>query len=189
MQLESGDLISFSWSPEYQYLPEPFEVADGVALPVDGYMFHRFAATFESSPNRRVQFGNTSSFGSFYSGRLYQQRNFLLYTSRRGAWQAGVTAEQNFGRLPEGRFVQRLWQLNTTYAFNTYVSLSSFLQYDSVSQSAGNNLRLRWTLRPGNDFFFVWNRGWKRLYLRPDDLALQPDTELLAVKLRWTFRL
>lgn len=85
--------------------------------------------------------------------------------------------------------MQRLWQWNTTYALNTYVALSTFLQYDSVSRNVGNNLRLRWTLRPGNDFFFVWNRGWKRLYLRPDDLALQPDTELFAVKLRWTFRL
>jgi hypothetical protein len=188
-QLETGDRISINWIPWLEQLPVPFAIADGVTLPVGRYRFDRLIGEFESSPNRRVQFGNTSGVGTFYSGHLYQQTNFLRYTSRSGAWQAGVNTEQNFGRLPQGNFVQRLWQLNTTYAFSTYISLSSFLQYDSVSRNVGNNLRLRWTLKPGNDFFFIWNRGWQRLYLSPTDRGLIPETELLAVKLRWTFRL
>jgi hypothetical protein len=145
-------------------------------------------AEFASSPSRRIQFGNSTSWGSFYNGRLLQQANSLDYTSRKGAWQAGLNLEQNFGRFPLGNFVQRLWQFNTTYAFSTYVSLTSFVQYDSVSQNVGNNTRLRWTLKPGNDLFVVWNRGWKRLLLSPSDRTLAPDSELLAVKVRWTFR-
>jgi hypothetical protein len=188
IQMETGDRFAFNWIPWLEQLPVPFEVADGVTLPVGKYRFDRLIGEFESSPNRRVQFGNTSAFGTFYSGNLYQQTNYLRYTSRRGAWQVGINLEQNFGRLPQGNFVQRLWQLNTTYALSTYISLSNFLQYDSVSRNVGNNMRLRWTLKPGNDFFFVWNRGWKRLYLSPTDRNLQPDTEQLAVKLRWTFR-
>lgn len=189
LQFESGDRVSFNWSPEYQFLPVPFEIADGVTVPVGRYRFDRMTVEGESSPNRRVQFGNTTAFGSFYSGHLFQQSNFTRYTSARGAWQAGLVLEQNFGRLPQGNFVQRLWQFNATYALSPYVSLSSFLQYDSVTRNIGNNMRLRWTLRPGNDLFVVWNRGWKRLLLSPEDLRLGPDTELLAVKLRWTFRL
>jgi hypothetical protein len=189
VQMETGDQFAFSWTPWYEFLPVPFEIADGVTLPVGKYRFDRLEATFGSSPNRRVQFGNASKFGTFYNGTLYQQSNSLDYTSTRGAWQAGMNLEQNFGRLPQGNFVQRLWQLNTTYAFNTYISLTSFVQYDSVSHNIGNNTRLRWTLKPGNDIFVVWNRGWKRLLLSPDDLRLAPDTELLAIKLRWTLRL
>jgi len=34
----------------------------------------------------------------------------------------------------------------------------------------------------------VWNRGWKRLILSRDDLSVVPDKDLIAVKLRWTFR-
>lgn len=188
VQMETGDRFSFNWLPTLESLPVPFEIADGVTLPVARYRFDRLIGELETSPNRRVQFGNTSGFGSFYSGRLYQQSNYLRYTSARGGWQGGVSVEQNFARLPEGHFAQRLWQVNATYAVNSYTSLTSFLQYDSVSQTVGNNLRLRWTLKPGNDLFVVWNRGWRRLYLSPSDRALSPDTELLAVKLRWTFR-
>ncbi len=188
VQMESGDRVSVNWLPTLENLPVPFEIADGVTLPVGRYRFDRLIGEFQSSPNRRAHFGNTSGFGSFYGGRLYQQSNYIRYTSANGGWQTGVTVDQNFGRLPEGRFVQRLWQFNATYAVNSYTSLTSFLQYDSVSQSVGNNLRLRWTIRPGNDLFVVWNRGWKRLHLSPSERTLLPDTELLAIKIRWTFR-
>ena len=118
------------------------------------------------------------------------------YMSRR--WQAGVNVEQNFGRLAQGSFVQRLWQLNLTYSVSPNLVLTSYLQYDTESQNVGNNMRLRWTIKPGNEFFIVWNRGWKRLFLSPNDigmadprnngLSLVPETEILAVKLRWTIR-
>lgn len=187
IQFDSGDQVSFGWTPWTENLPVPFEIADGVTLPVGHYHFNRLDAAFESSPNRRVQFFENTIWGTFYNGHLLQQLNSLNYTSREGAWQAGLRLEQNFGRLPQGNFVQRLWQFNTVYAFSAYLSLSSFLQYDSVTQNVGNNMRLRWTLKPGNDLFVVWNRGWKRLILSPNDV-LAPDTELLAIKLRWTFR-
>jgi hypothetical protein len=79
-------------------------------------------------------------------------------------------------------------QLNLVYAFNPNLVLSNFLQYDTESQNVGNNMRLRWTLKPGNDLFVVWNRGWQRLLLSRNDLSVVPDKDVLAVKLRWTFR-
>jgi hypothetical protein len=189
IQTETGDRFSINWIPWYEYLPVPFAIAESATLPVGEYRFQRLLAEFESSPNRRMQFTNTTGGGSFYNGTLYQQENSILYTSHKGSWQAGVTIEQNFGKLKQGRFVQRLWQLQTTYAFNPNLALTSFLQYDTESNGVGNNLRLRWTLKPGNELFVVWNRGWKRLILSPHELGLIPETELLAVKLRWTLRL
>jgi hypothetical protein len=84
--------------------------------------------------------------------------------------------------------VQRLWQLQTAFAWNANLSLASFLQYDSESGNLGTNTRLRWTVKPGRDLFIVWNRGWQQLRTSRDDLRLAPDSEMVAVKLRWTFR-
>ena len=188
IQLESGDRLEFNWVPWYEYLPKPFEIANGVKLPVGAYQFTRYRAEFETSKHRWWEFGTTTWFGSFYDGRLLQQSNYLRFTSRTGRLQGGLESEQNFGRLKEGTFVQRLIQFNLVYAFNPNLVWSSFLQYDTESQNAGNNMRLRWTLRPGNDLFIVWNRGWQRLLLSPNDLNVIPDKDVLAVKLRWTFR-
>ncbi|PYU91035.1 MAG: hypothetical protein DMG08_16370 [Acidobacteria bacterium] len=188
VQLESGDRFEFNWVPWYEYLPEPFALAESVTLPVGGYRYNRFRLEFETSRHRPWEFGTTTWFGSFYNGRLLQQENYLRFTSAKGTWQAGLSTEHNFGTLKQGKFVQRLWQLNLTYAFNPNLVLTNFLQYDTESQSVGNNMRFRWTIKPGNDLFVVWNRGWKRLVLSRDDLTLIPETELLAVKIRWTFR-
>ena len=62
------------------------------------------------------------------------------------------------------------------------------MQHNSESQNLGNNLRLRWTVKPGNDLFIVWNRGWRRLLLSRDDLNIVPDNDALVIKLRWTLR-
>ena len=189
VRMESGDRFEVTYNPAYEYLPFNFQIAKGVVLPVGEYRFDRFRLEFQTSSHRPWEFGTTTWFGTFYNGRLLQQQNYLRYTSPNGAWQAGIESRQNFGRLAQGKFVQRLWQLTLAYAFNPNLVLSSFLQYDNESQSIGNNMRLRWTIKPGNDLFIVWNRGWRRVIQSPTDISIVPETELLAVKLRWTFRM
>jgi hypothetical protein len=66
--------------------------------------------------------------------------------------------------------------------------LSSFIQYDTETQNVGTNTRLRWTIKPGNDLFIVWNRGWQRLVLNPNETSIVPQRDVVAIKLRWTFR-
>ncbi len=188
LRLESGERVEFNWVPTYEFLARPFEITPGVVIPPGAYNFTRYRAEFETSSHRPWEFGNTSWFGSFYDGTLLQQENYLRFTSRTGRWQAGLSSEQNFGRLKGGSFVQRLMQLNLVYAFNPNLVWTNFLQYDTESQNIGNNMRLRWTLKPGNDIFFVWNRGWQRLLLSPNDIQIVPDRDILAIKMRWTFR-
>jgi hypothetical protein len=99
----------------------------------------------------------------------------------------GMEAEQNYARLPQGNFVQRLWQPQFAFAWNTNIVRTSFVQYDTESENLETNTRLRWTIKPGRDLFVVWNRGWQRWRTRPE-LTLTPETETFAIKLRWTFR-
>ncbi len=187
VQTESGEHLEFNWAPQYEFLAEPFEIA-GVVVPPGAYRFTRWRIEAQSSRHRPLQVGSTTWFGEFYSGHLTQWENYIRWNSPNGQWLLGLTAENNFGRLKEGSFVQRLWQLQSAFAWNPNIVFTSFIQYDSESHNLGTNTRLRWTIRPGNDLFIVWNRSWQRLIVSRDDLNLIPDAELVAVKLRWTFR-
>ena len=188
VRLESGDRFEFNWSPRYEYLPVPFEISPGVVLPVGPYPFTRWRIEAQTSEHRVLQVGFTTWFGTFYNGHLTQWENYVKWTSPHGRWQAGISTEQDFGQLKQGNFVQRLWQTQLAYALNPNLVLTSFIQYDTESHNIGSNIRVRWTVKPGNDLFIVWNRGWKRLILSPHELGLIPDSELVAIKLRWTFR-
>ena len=188
-QLESGGQISIFVRPQGERLLEPFEISEGVILPVGSYQFNRYRFQFTSSSHRSVSVETVTEFGDFYNGSLLVTSGTINWTSPEGTLQSSLTAEQNFAKLAQGNFVQRLWQLNLAYGFSPNLILTSFIQYDSESDNLGQNTRLRWTIQPGNDLFLVWNRGWKRSIRNRDDLSLTPDTETIAMKLRWTFRL
>jgi hypothetical protein len=187
VRMETGDRFEFNWVPTYEQLLAPFEIAPGVVIPPGRYQFTRWRLEGQTSPHRAFQFGHTTWFGSFYDGDLTQWENYVKWTAPKGKFQVELDTFNNFGHLKEGNFVQRLWQLQSAYAWNPNLILTSFIQYDSESRNLGSNTRLRWTIKPGNDLFVIWNRGWQNPIGRRD-LSLVPDTDLIAVKLRWTFR-
>ncbi len=188
VRLETADRFEFNYVPSYEYLAVPFEIVPGVVIPAGGYHFTRFRVEAQTSPHRRFQAGSTTWFGSFYNGDLTQWEHYLKWTSGQGRLQVGLVTENDFGHLRQGNFVQRLWQLQTGYSWSPNLALTSFIQFDTESQNLGSNTRLRWTVKPGNDIFLVWNRGWQKVALFPRELSLIPENELLALKIRWTFR-
>jgi len=188
VRMETGDRFEFNWYPHFEFLAAPFEISPGVVIPPGSYQFTRWRFEAQSSPHRRIQGGTTTWFGDFYDGNLLQQENYIRWTSPAARWQVDLSTENDFAHLREGNFVQRLWQLKGGYAWSPNLVLTTFVQYDTESQNVGTNTRLRWTIRPGNDLFIVWNRGWQKANLDPHELSLLPDSETFAVKLRWTFR-
>jgi hypothetical protein len=188
VRMETGDRFELNWDPHGEILLAPFEVAPGVVIPIGSYQFNRWRAEAQTSPHRPLQFGNTTWFGEFYDGHLTQQINYVKWTSPKGRFQLQVDTENDFAHMPEGNFQQKLWQFQGAYAWNPNLIFTTFIQYDTDSNSLGTNNRLRWTIKPGNDLFIIWNRNWQKIITSPT-LSLVPESDLIAIKLRWTFRL
>jgi hypothetical protein len=152
----------------------------------------------ESTTHDPLRAGIIVWFGDFFGGRLSQWRPTVEYTTPAGHLQLALSAEEDFGHLPGGDFIERLLILKTTCAFSPYLLLSFFTQYDNECpeeeagarecRNLGFNSRLRWTLRPGNDLFVIWNRNWGGIATDGESFALQPQEDQLAVKFRWTSR-
>jgi hypothetical protein len=160
-EFNTGDRVEFNWVPTFERLFAPFEIADDVTLPVGDYRFTRYRAEFETAPKRFWEAQMTWWFGTYWSGRADEIQAELLFKFA-PHFQAGISAEQTFARLPQGNFVARVWALRADYAFSPFFTIANFLQYDNESNNLGWQSRLRWILRPGNDLFFVINQGWER---------------------------
>ncbi|MGD2128227.1 MAG: DUF5916 domain-containing protein [Lysobacterales bacterium] len=189
VRTQSGEHLEANWYPQFERLTEPFEVADGVVIPPGDYRFTRYRVEASSSLHRPWQIGGGVWFGSFYSGHLEQWFANGSYTTPGGRLQVSLSMEINYGRLPEGDFSQRLWQLKTVYAFTPDLVLSAYAQFDSISSNLGVNTRLRWTIVPGTDLFVVWNRAWEHPV--GEDArwsSLLPLEDQAVVKLRYTWR-
>ncbi len=186
-ETQQGDHYEANYAPEFQRLKEPFEIAPGVVIPPGSYQFNRYRVQIESSSSRPLSAGGTVWFGEFYDGDLTQINAFVKWTEGSGHLQLDLSAENDYGYLPEGNFILRLWQLKAVYAFNPNLLIASFFQYDSASENLGMNARIRWTIQPGRDLFVVWNRGWRHPVSEGSPYFLAPEIDHFVVKLRWTF--
>jgi len=187
LESNSGDMFSLSAYIRHETLTTPFAIVPTVTYPVGSFDFQRYAFVLNTSPKRQLTFSNSTTFGGYYNGRLLNQVDAVNWTPLHGKVQAGLTVDDYFGHTPQGNFVERLYQFNGTLSWSPDLSVSTLVQYDNVSYDLSSNTRFRWTFKPGDDFYVVWDRTWVRNAAHPG-LNLDPDAESLIAKIRWTFR-
>jgi hypothetical protein len=189
--LKSGDNLHgmVDFNPTYERLFEPFEISPGVYLQPGEYRFVRFRSNLLSTATKRRLSGSINlQYGPYWSGRAEQISTSLTWKLP-PRFSATVSTNQTFARLPEGHFIARILTSNINVAASPRLSFSNLVQYDNRSRNLGWQSRMRWTLRPGNDFFFAFNQGWIQEQDEIDRLRRfrVQDTKVSA-KFQYSFR-
>jgi hypothetical protein len=181
-RFRSGDRVEINVNPTGERLIEPFEIS-GVVIPPGVYHWKRYRLEGGTAQKRRFYTQVTWWFGGFYNGDLDQ----FEWT---GAWNPTplVTVEfsgaRNVGDLATGRFTQTLIGNRLRINISPDLSIASYVQYDTDSDTVGTNTRLRWTFRPVADLFVVYNHN-----VRSQLDRWQLDSNQLLVKLQYAWRL
>jgi hypothetical protein len=183
----SGDGLHrlFKVDSTYERLFEPFEISPGVVLPPGEYRFTPWSIFFSSAAKRRLQGSIKVSFGNFWSGTAKTIETGLSYKVP-PHFSISLNTNQTFARLPEGNFVARIISSRVNYALSPFLSFSNLIQFDNRSGNLGLQSRVRWTVQPGNDLFFIFGQGWVQDLEGGYDFRRQ-DTRL-ATKFQYTFR-
>ena len=180
--LESGDRFEFNIMPAGEYLKEPFEIAPDVIIPAGGYNWIRSRLELETASKRAINGQITWWYGGFYDGWLDQIELQLFL--RPLAWMIiELNYEKNIAKLPFGNFDQSLFGGRLQLNFTPDIQLSSFIQYDNLSNSIGANTRMRWTFVPRGDLFIVYNHNMAR---NIEDRFSYQSNQLIA-KLTYSF--
>jgi hypothetical protein len=182
-RLRSGDRVEFNANPTGERLVQPFDVAANITIPPGSYNWMQYRLEAGTAQKRRFYTQLTWWFGGFYNGTLDQ----FQWT---GAWNpvplvtVEFTGERNVGRLPGGRFTQSLVGNRLRVNVSPDLSISSYVQYDTDTESVGTNTRLRWTFLPVADLFIVYNHNVRSLL---DRWSLESNQ--LLVKLQYAWRM
>jgi hypothetical protein len=169
-------------NPTGERLVQPFDIADAVVIPSGTYHWKRYRLEVSTAQKRRLYSQVTWWFGGFYNGDLDQ----IIWT---GAWNPlplftmEFTGERNVGRLDGGRFTQTLVGNRLRINVSPDLSIASYVQYDTDSDSVGVNTRLRWTFSPAGELFVVYNHNVRELLQR-----WQMESNQLLVKLQYALR-
>jgi hypothetical protein len=158
MDLQNGDEWRFEFKNNYEFLDEPFEIDEGLFLPVGAYRFNDVDAHYTIGPQRRVNGTVFAGGGQFFDGTRTEvgYRGRVEVTSRL-AVEPGIAF--NWVDLAEGSFVAQLLTARVTYNLSPRKALMALVQYNSAGDVLGANVRFRWEFRPGSDLFVVYNEG------------------------------
>ena len=187
-EFENSDQLSFFFNDHYELLTSPFPISTGVTLPIGGYNFRNFRASYRFGAQRPISGRISVQTGGFWSGdntavslgggRVEVTPQFSLEPS----------VSFNWVDLPEGSFTTQLALTRFTYTFTPRMFFSGLLQYSSSGDSFSTNLRFRWQYSPGSELFVVYSEDRDTDPLVPDRFT-QLRNRGLVVKINRLFRL
>jgi hypothetical protein len=186
-RLESGDRFEGNIVPRGERLAAPFEIADGIVLPIGSYHFNRYRLEAGFAPKRKLSGQATWWFGPFYNGHLNQYELTAAWKPS-SLFIVEMNAERHVGRFQGGGFTQDVIGSRLRMNVSPDLQLSSFLQYDSESSSFGTNSRVRWTFNPLGDLFVVYNHNLRTRDPLTREQELAFESNQLLVKLQYAFR-
>ena len=159
IRLNQGDGLEIEVANQFEYLANGFRIAEGVTLAPGEYSFNDVTIDVSTANQRVLSLNGEVQLGQFWSGT--RRRTQLGATIRpSGSLNLSSVIERQDVSLPEGDFDTMLMRANANWAPTPFVSLTNSVQYDDVSRGLGLNTRLRWIVRPGSEFFFVYGHNW-----------------------------
>lgn len=162
IRFESGDELRVDFTNTYERLDEPFDIHPGVIILIGGYEFNDIEIELETNERRTISGELAFQQGGFWSGdRTGIEAQLSLRPS------SGVLFstewERNAIALPEGVFTTSLIAQRGEWQPNPWMSLTTIVQFDNVSDELGLYARFRWIVNPGNDLYVVYAHNWQSL--------------------------
>jgi hypothetical protein len=190
INFHSGEFFRFRVLNNYEYLdtdfPMDFNPDTGtfnILLPSGSeYSFRRYNVQAGMSNRRRISIRGFASWGGYLGGTRRDLGPQMAIRLRDGLL-IDIGTQFNRIELPEGSFSTKVLQGTVSSQFGPWVSLSSNLQYDTVSRVMGWQARFRWILEPGNDLFLVYTHNWHN-----DPSGISTIDNQLASKFVYTHR-
>ena len=180
----SGESVEIHYQLIDEVLDTPFEVSEGIVIPVGMYEYNQYCVTVGTGQHRRLSLSGSYCGGEFFDGDLSAPGAELT-------WRPNEHFRFVFGYflsdidLPYGAFITRLASLRADIAFTNKWYWENFLQYDNVSYSLGLNSILRWVPRAGREVLLVVNREFADYTQSRDFTSVTGD---ITFKFGYTFR-
>ena len=154
----SRDKLTTRYVANKEVITEPFEISDGVIIPIGDYSFDEYGFDLQAGSQRRVSGSFSYRDGEFFDGDRRQLKSSITWVPSRH-FRASAGYDYNDVHLPQGDFVVRLVTLQADINFSSTLSWVNLIQYDNVSETAGINSRLHWIPEAGREMFIVLNHN------------------------------
>ena len=183
-QFNNSDRFFVAYAANYEFLPQPFPIAQGVTLPVGGYDFAAGRVGYDFGSQRNLSGELSAEYGSFFNGNKTTVRASQGRVNFGPQISVEPSVSINWVDLDQGSFATRLVTTRVTYTVTPLMFTTALLQYNSGTDSVAVNVRLRWEYQPGSELFIVYSEQRDTLSRSFPDI----QNRALIVKINRLFR-
>ncbi len=183
-----GDFFSVLLVHMFENLKEPFHLADNVTVPAGSYQWPTGRISYHTPRGKSLRAIFSSDFGRFYDGIGYTAEATTVWDPSR------IVNLRLFYQLNKITFSDRNQELTahiarfrTEFTFNTQLTFSSFIQYNSAHDIGIINVRFRYNPRDGNNLYLVFNETINDNRDRITPRLPVSETRTVMLKLEYTF--
>jgi hypothetical protein len=153
-----GSFLFVNFVRNAEGLTEPFELHDGVDVPVGTYRGNQVFLQYMGSRSHRVSLRGRIVAGAFYGGTLGSY-NFGVDGRPHQRLNLGVEYFRNNVGVPVagGTFQTNVAIGRAMFAFSPRSYLRALVQWDDDSREMRANVLFRYIYKPGADFFLVYD--------------------------------
>ena len=184
IRFESGDEISYQIIRNFERLEYDFDILgdNSIIIPVGNYTNWSHQIELETANYRKIVYGIELNTEGFWSGNRTEYENELIFRPFPGI-NLNLGYIHSRVNLREGNFKTNLVRFLGDFDFTPFISFSSNIQYDDISENIGMNNRFKYTITPGSDIYFVYNHNWFN-----DDGKYKTSSMMGATKITYTHR-
>lgn len=160
LQLKNAWTARTSLSYNFENVFEVFEISDDAEVPLGEYWYPSLEGMIVTPMTKRAWALLSLEGGGYYDGR-YLSLTIMPSVSLSSSFVISgsyVLNKVDFSARNQ-QFLGHIGRLKALYMFNTKLSASAFVQYNSAVQTLSSNFRFRYNPREGNDLYLVYNEG------------------------------
>ena len=158
----------FGWIiHEYVNLKYAFDpLRNGNAIGVNQYNYVNTGLGYDTARNKKLRFGGTASFGTYYSGRRNRVALNMQYNLMPLA-RLQLSYERNAIDLSElGKDTFNLTRFTGEVFFSNRLNWTTYLQYNTQFDSFNINTRLQWEYKPLSYIYLVISDNFNQDIMR-----------------------
>lgn len=184
IERDSGDFGEVHYYMSDESLVEPFDISEGVIIPVGEYSFDTLCGAFGTADYRKIAIEGFYCDGDFYDGTQINFHASVLWRPNKH-FQFTAILDVYDTELPYGAFITRLISLRADFAFTNFLYWENFVQYDNESDSLGFNSILRYQPTAGREAVLIVNHEYVDFSQDRTFTKVYGD---IAFKVSYTFR-
>lgn len=178
----------FSLKYAFDDVIEPFNLTEQITIRPGKYSFPSLSWMHFTPPNYSLNLNANLEAGPYYGGRKYTTEFTLSWAT---SASLELSSTYNFNYLDFSPVLDRLHigRLKMLYMYSTSLSVSAFLQLNSLEQNWLANIRLRYNPKEGNDLYLVYNEDFNQNRDRSFPRLPWSNQQSILLKYTHTFRL